>query len=84
VRFWPRPPPGSCAIVAVVDAAQAGAVLFGPDGAAAALPAGAAVLLCPTIAPHDTEALAARLLAQGLAAIDAPMSGGPQRAARAR
>jgi 3-hydroxyisobutyrate dehydrogenase len=69
-----------CAIVAVVDAAQAGAVLFGPDGAAAALPAGAAVLLCPTIAPHDTEALAARLLAQGLAAIDAPMSGGPQRA----
>lgn len=68
-----------CAIVAVVDAAQTEAVLFGTDGIAAALPAGAAVLLCPTIAPHDTEALAARLLAQGLAPIDAPMSGGPAR-----
>jgi 3-hydroxyisobutyrate dehydrogenase len=70
----------ACAIVAVVDAAQAGSVLFGADGAAAALPPGAAVLLCPTIAPHDTEALSARLIAQGLDAIDAPMSGGPQRA----
>ena len=69
-----------CAIVAVVDAAQTEAVLFGVDGAAAALPVGAAVMLCPTIAPHDTEALAARLLAQGLDVIDAPMSGGPQRA----
>jgi L-threonate 2-dehydrogenase len=68
-----------CAIVAVVDAAQTEAVLFGTEGAAAALPAGAAVLLCPTIAPHDTEALAVRLVAQGLAPIDAPMSGGPAR-----
>lgn len=69
-----------CAIVAVVDAAQTEAVLFGAEGIAAALPPGAAVLLCPTIAPHDTEALAARLIAQGLAPIDAPMSGGPVRA----
>jgi putative dehydrogenase len=69
-----------CAIVAVVDAAQSEAVLFGDDGLAAALPPGAAVLLCPTIAPHDTEALATRLVARGLAPIDAPMSGGPARA----
>lgn len=69
-----------CAIVAVVDAAQAEAVLFGADGVAAALPRGAAVLLCPTIAPQDTEALAARLVSQGLAPVDAPMSGGPARA----
>lgn len=69
-----------CAIVAVVDAAQAEAVLFGVDGAAAALSVGAAVMLCPTIAPHDTEALCARVLAQGLDPIDSPMSGGPQRA----
>ena len=66
--------------MAVVDAAQAEAVLFGADGAAAALLPGAAVMLCPTIAPQDTEALCERLLAQGLDAIDAPMSGGPQRA----
>ena len=48
-------------IVAVVDAAQTEAVLFGPQGAAAALPAGATVLLCPTIGPQDVERFAARL-----------------------
>ncbi|MCG2595335.1 NAD(P)-dependent oxidoreductase [Ramlibacter sp. XY19] len=67
-------------IVCVVDAAQVDEVLFGAQGAAGALPAGAAVLLCPTIAPQDVERFAARLAAQGLAAIDAPMSGGPARA----
>jgi putative dehydrogenase len=67
-------------VVAVVDAAQTEAVLFGPDGAAAAMAPGAAVLLCPTIAPGDTERLAARISALGLAPIDAPMSGGPARA----
>jgi 3-hydroxyisobutyrate dehydrogenase len=69
-----------CAIVAVVDAKQTDAVLFGADGLAAALPRGAAVILCPTIAPHDTEAFAARLAEAGLAPVDAPMSGGPVRA----
>lgn len=68
-------------IVAVVDAAQTEAVLFGADGAAAALPAAAPVLLCPTIAPADVERLVARLAGLGLAPIDAPMSGGPARAA---
>ena len=68
------------AIVAVVDAAQTEDVLFGAQGLAAALPRGAAVLLCPTIAPHDTERFAARLAEAGLEAIDAPRSGGPLRA----
>ena len=67
-------------IVCVVDADQTAEVLFGAQGAAAALAPGAAVLLCPTIAPADVEALAARLVAMGLAVIDAPMSGGPARA----
>ncbi|MDO9283583.1 MAG: NAD(P)-dependent oxidoreductase [Aquabacterium sp.] len=67
-------------IVAVVDALQTEAVLFGPAGAAAALPAGAAVMLCPTIAPADVERLAHRLAAAGLGCLDAPMSGGPARA----
>ncbi len=67
-------------IVCVVDAAQTEAVLFGPNGAASALPAGAAVLLCPTIAPADVEAFAERLAALGLEPVDAPMSGGPARA----
>ena len=67
-------------IVCVVDAQQAQDVLFGPDGAAAAMQPGRAVLLCPTISPQDVEALAAGLARHGLAAIDAPMSGGPARA----
>ena len=67
-------------VVCVVDAAQVEDVLFGAQGAATGLAPGAAVLLCPTIAPQDVERFAARLAAQGLLAIDAPMSGGPARA----
>jgi len=70
-------------IVAVVDAAQTESVLFGQHGrpgAAAALPPGATVLLCPTIGPTDVEAFAARLAQVGLGCLDAPMSGGPARA----
>ncbi|MDH4390227.1 MAG: NAD(P)-dependent oxidoreductase [Aquabacterium sp.] len=70
-------------IVAVVDAAQTEAVLFGQGGqpgAAATLAPGASVLLCPTMGPADVERLAARLAQAGLACLDAPMSGGPLRA----
>jgi putative dehydrogenase len=70
-------------IVAVVDAAQADAVLFGHGahpGAAAALSPQATVVLCPTIGPQDVERLAARLAQAGLGCLDAPMSGGPVRA----
>lgn len=67
-------------IVCVVNAQEAEAVLFGPEGAAEALAPGSAVLLCPTIAPQEVERLAAGLAERGLAAIDAPMSGGPARA----
>ena len=67
-------------IVCVVDAAQAREVLFGFGGAAAAMRAGQAVMLCPTIAPQDVEAFAGQLAARGLHTIDAPMSGGPVRA----
>lgn len=68
-------------IVAVVDAAQCETVLFGEHGLAAAqAQRPATVLLCPTIAPHDVESIAARLAARRWACIDAPMSGGPQRA----
>ncbi len=67
-------------IVCVVDSPQVEAVLFGPAGAGAALRPGQDVLLCPTIAPQDTERFAARLLERGVSLIDAPMSGGPARA----
>jgi L-threonate 2-dehydrogenase len=67
-------------IVCVVDAAQIEQVLFGPAGAARAMRAGQAVLLCPTIAPADTRGFAQRLAQLGIDAIDSPMSGGPARA----
>jgi L-threonate 2-dehydrogenase len=67
-------------IVVVVDGAQTREVLLGANGLAAALPAGRCVMLCPTIAPADTGACAAALAARGIGCIDAPMSGGPERA----
>ena len=67
-------------IIMVPQTRDVAEVLFGPDGAAAALAPGSSILLCPTIGPADTEALAARLAAAGLHPVDAPMSGGPERA----
>jgi L-threonate 2-dehydrogenase len=70
-------------IVCVVTADQVEQVLFGGHGLAASVSAGHTVLLCPTIAPQDTERFAARLAQRGIHTIDAPMSGGPLRAADA-
>lgn len=70
----------SALIVCVVDAAQVEEVLFGVNGAAAAMRPPQAVLLCPTMAPADTVDFARRLEDRGIAAVDAPMSGGPARA----
>lgn len=67
-------------IVAVVDGAQMHDVLFGPEGAAGTLRQGSTVLLCPTVSPQDVETTAARLAECGVDVLDAPMSGGPQRA----
>jgi len=67
-------------IVCVVDAAQCEQVLFGPQGLVGAMPSGGLVMLCPTIAPQDTESLAGRLARHGIEVLDAPMSGGPARA----
>ena len=80
-------------IIAVVDAAQIDDVLFGPDGVVHAdaetgttpraepRTAPLAVLLCSTIAAHDTERFHARLASHAIDLIDAPISGGPVRAA---
>jgi 3-hydroxyisobutyrate dehydrogenase len=68
-------------IVCVVDADQARDVLFGAGGACETLAAGTPVLLTPTIGPSDAESIAQQLQQRGLRPVDAPMSGGPQRAA---
>lgn len=72
--------PDGVLVLVVVDAVQCRDVLWGAHGAAAALQPGHTVLLCPTIAPEDTEAMARELATRGVHTIDAPMSGGPQRA----
>ena len=71
---------GGVLIVAVVDAAQTEAVLFGVAGALPGLRPGGTVMLCPTIAPEVVAHCAARLNERGVATLDAPMSGGPARA----
>ncbi|SEG30753.1 3-hydroxyisobutyrate dehydrogenase [Methylobacterium sp. 190mf] len=65
----------------VVNAAQTEAVLFGEDGAAAAMPEGAVFVSSATMDPAVARALAARLEATGRHYLDAPMSGGAARAA---
>ena len=72
-----------CEIVVsvVVNAAQTEAVLFGPEGAAAAMKAGSVFVMCSTVDPNWSVALEARLAAMGLLYLDAPISGGAAKAA---
>lgn len=62
--------------VMVVNDVQVEAVLFGEHGAAAALPAGATVVLSSTVPAGFVRDLGARLHARGLHLLDAPVSGG--------
>lgn len=68
-------------LVMVQNYAQARAALLGPDGAFAALPSGATVLVMSTIAPAQARELAGHAVERGLGFVDAPVSGGPGRAA---
>lgn len=70
----------SVTIVAVVDAAQTREVLFGDASLATAVSTGHTVMLCPTLAPTAVVQFASELQSLGIEVIDAPMSGGPQRA----
>ncbi|MGD9986865.1 NAD(P)-dependent oxidoreductase [Pseudonocardia sp.] len=72
---------GGIALLAVRDEAQVRAALFGADGAAAALGTGGLVVLTSTIGPAAARALAPDLRQHGVALVDAPVSGGPARAA---
>ena len=65
----------------VVNAQQTEAVLFGPDGAAAALPRGSVFVMCSTVDPNWSIALEARLAELGVLYLDAPISGGAAKAA---
>ena len=82
-----RPSPAALAhdssivILLVVDAAQIDDVLFGTDGAAAALAPGTIGIVSSTVAPAYVASVERRLAITGARLLDAPVSGGPQRAA---
>jgi putative dehydrogenase len=65
----------------VVNGAQTEAVLFGDGGVADAMPAGSVFVSSATMDPDVARKLAARLTAMGRHYLDAPISGGAQRAA---
>jgi 3-hydroxyisobutyrate dehydrogenase len=65
----------------VVNAAQTEQVLFGPQGAAAAMKPGSVFVMCSTVDPNWSIALEARLAELGILYIDAPISGGAAKAA---
>ncbi|MEQ1807676.1 MAG: NAD(P)-binding domain-containing protein, partial [Burkholderiaceae bacterium] len=74
----------ACVVVSVVDARQVEAVLFDARDGITSQASKPSVLMCPTIAPDDTEGFAQRLAGFGLPCVDAPMSGGPLRAREGR
>jgi 3-hydroxyisobutyrate dehydrogenase len=65
----------------VVNAAQTESVLFGENGAAAAMKPGSTFVMCSTVDPNWSIALEARLAQQGILYVDGPISGGAAKAA---
>jgi 3-hydroxyisobutyrate dehydrogenase-like beta-hydroxyacid dehydrogenase len=73
----------SIVLTVVVDAEQTDAVLFGEGedrGVVAAASTNTTIVMCSTVAPAYVAGLGERLRERGVALIDAPISGGPQRA----
>jgi 3-hydroxyisobutyrate dehydrogenase len=68
-------------LLAVRDAAQVRAAVFGPGGVASALAGDGVVILTSTIGLEAARSLADDLARLGVALVDAPVSGGPVRAA---
>ena len=67
-------------VIAVVNDKQVETVLFGENGAAAALSKGGVVMQCATVPAAFAHALGDRLAKSGHELLDAPMSGGRARA----
>jgi 3-hydroxyisobutyrate dehydrogenase len=65
-------------VTCVPDSPQVAEVLFGPAGLAQGLAEGSLLIDCSTISPTRTQEFGARLAAQGVAMIDAPVSGGSE------
>ncbi len=69
-------------IIVVVNAEQTESVLFGSGEAAQTLAPGSVVIACSTVKPDFAREVDQRLQALGLEMLDAPISGGPARAAQ--
>jgi 3-hydroxyisobutyrate dehydrogenase len=69
-------------LVCVSDTPDVEAVLFGENGVSAGVKSGALVVDHSTISPQKTVEMAKRLNAQGVAYLDAPVSGGSEGAAK--
>jgi L-threonate 2-dehydrogenase len=65
----------------VVNADQTEALLFGPKGVAACMAPDGVFVSCATMAPGKARSIARQLEASGRHYLDAPVSGGAQRAA---
>ena len=68
-------------ITVVVNREQTDEVVFGANGLMDSLEPGGIVMLCSTVGPAYASELAARLSSRGVHLLDAPISGGPARAA---
>lgn len=69
-------------LLAVRNSVQLEDALYGDDGVATVLAAGAVVVLTSTVGIDAVREVAGRLQAAGLHLVDAPISGGPVRAGR--
>jgi 3-hydroxyisobutyrate dehydrogenase len=65
-------------VICVSDSPDVEAVLFGTDGVAEGARSGALVVDCSTISPAASRDFGARLAEQGVAMVDAPVSGGSE------
>jgi 3-hydroxyisobutyrate dehydrogenase-like beta-hydroxyacid dehydrogenase len=65
-------------LICVSDTPDVEAVLFGEDGLAAGLAEGTLVIDTSTVSPEATREWADRLAGQGVALVDAPVSGGSE------
>ncbi len=69
-------------VVCVPDSPQVHEVCLGPNGIIHGAAPDTIVIDCSTIAPTASQQIAATLRDHGIAMLDAPISGGPERAAR--
>ncbi len=80
----PETPAAEVLVSVVLNAEQTRSALFGPDGLAARLRPEAVIIGCATVSPVFAREMEAEAEARGLGYLDAPISGGAEKAAAGR